>query len=153
MRCAFSKFRLHSMSLVAVETGRDPNEKEVIMSKHTPGDWTLEQHGNETQVVSSSLTEIDERGGCRSVHIATIRGGLAVNGPHGNSGSNGHLIKAAPQMLKVLTAICEFWQEAEENDCHTTLSPDALIGGHDNDCEPITIQDLVKAAVLKATGR
>jgi hypothetical protein len=72
-------------------------------------------------------------------------------GPHGHE--HGRLMAASPKLLEACKAISEFWDEAEADGLDTPLHPDALIGGQPNECDPVTIRDVLKAAIAAATGR
>ncbi len=106
------------------------------MAKHTPGPWEVDGY----EIVSGDQI------------VAAI---LAAVPDTEEDRANAALIAAAPELLTVVEAICEFWDESASDPAgeqSTMLSPDALIGGHGSDCVPITIHDVLRAALAKAKG-
>lgn len=61
------------------------------------------------------------------------------------------LMAASPRLLAACQAIVEFWDEREADELETPLHPDALIGGQPDECDPVTIRDVLRRAIEYAT--
>jgi hypothetical protein len=85
----------------------------------------------------------------QSIEPYDYESGRPVRNPEYDRLSN--MLKAAPQLLEACKAIVEFWDEAEADGLATPLHPDALIGGQPNECDPVTIRDVLKAALSAAS--
>lgn len=114
-------------------------------TKHTPGPWqAYNRVGN--RIFNQWRVYSD----CLNQPCAICKMDESLTGDQ--EVANARLIAAAPDLLEACKAICEFWDEGKMYGNPAQLHADAFIGGHDA-VEPITIHDVLRAAIAKAEGR